>query len=368
LPRASGSPGVAAVVLAVIATFVIIVTVAASARRGTLRPNGGSSGPRLDVAALANVSLAVTPAVMATMTHVPVGNNEYMSVPLSGSAFDSIAFQWKEADLSHAYGFTLSFGTSPPDVAAMTRRVRAVLGSHMSAAGSYSWQAAGGSFTKDDVSVTVRVDDDKPGGNDPHWKQELDTLWDVVRADVLGLKVPVDDDAVRDWLGRGRPLSLLASLDPATDVDASAAAVGKIFPGVRADRWGPIEYRIALDHPLFDGASLVWENHSHAELEKAIFHRTDANDKAANQAALEACLQSAYGPPTWRTETDHVNGTYSSRWSVEGVDGAIEAYSGDVFVMVEAFVPSRSGKPASSSLSTAAWQRTVGVLDACGRH
>jgi hypothetical protein len=129
--------------------FVVVVMVGTFAGRATLGPHGGLLASRLDVAALANVSLAVTPAVMATAMHVPVGNNNYVTVPLSGSAFDSVTFQWDEDDLSHPYTFTLSFGTPPPDVAAITRRLRAVLGSQMSASGSYSWQGADASVTKD---------------------------------------------------------------------------------------------------------------------------------------------------------------------------------------------------------------------------
>jgi hypothetical protein len=196
-------------------------------------------------------------------------------------------------------------------------------------------------------------------------------LWDVVRAEVLGLKVPVDDDVVRDWLGHGRALSLLASVDPATDVDASAAAVRKVFPGALSEQWSSIKYRMALDHPLFDEVTLVWENKSGAELKTANLHPANPDDKEANQAAFEACLRSAFGPPTWRTETDHVNGKYSSRWSLEGADNTIEADSGGVFVVVEAFAVLRSGgtvRPASSRMSTPTWQKVVGVLDACGRH
>jgi hypothetical protein len=367
-PGPSGSPRL---VIAVIALFVVVVVMVGTfARRAALGPHGGLLASRLDVAALANVSLAVTPAAMAAVTHVPVGNNNYMTVPLSGSAFDSVTFQWDEDDLSHPYTFTLSFVTPPPDVAAITRRLRAVLGSQMSASGSYSWQGAGASVTKDYVSAVARVEG-KPGPKNPRWKQQLDTLWDVVRAEVLGLTVPVDDDVVRDWLGRGRAPALLASIDPATDVDASAAAVRKVFPGALSEQWSAITYRIALDHPLFDEVALVWENKRGAELETANFHPLNPADKEANQAAFEACLRSAFGPPTWRTETDHVNGKYSSRWSPEGPDNTIEADSGGVFVVVEAFVLLRSGgtvRPGSSRLSTPAWQKVVGVLDACGRH
>jgi hypothetical protein len=159
---------VVAIMVVVLGAIVFIAVVGASARRGAV-------GPRLDVAALQNVSLAVTPAAMTSATHVPVGNNDYMAVPLSGSTFESIAFQW----------------------------------------------------------------------------------------------------------GRGGPLP-------------------RVFGSPRVRKVG----------------------------------ETD-------QATFEACIQSAYGAPTSRSETDHVNRKHSSRWSLEGT-GELRVDSVDVDIDLETFVPWRA--------------------------
>ncbi len=358
-PLARG-PRVVAVLVIVLAAVAFVVSIGASARHGIL-------GTRLDVAALQNVSLAVTPAAMTTATHVPVGNNEYMAVPLSGSTFESISFQWDEADLSHVYAVRLQFGKSPPDVAAITARLRVVLGSRVDASGNFGWEGASAGFSKDDFSVIARVDGG-PGSKNPHWKQQLDALWDVVRASALGLKVPVDDDVVRDWLGRGRAPSLLASIDPSTDVDASDAAVRRVFPGALCD---PVwtRCRVALDHPLLSEVSLFWEDKSQAELERVEFKLVASEDGATDQVTLEACLQSAYGPPTSSAETEHMKRRHSSTWSL-GDRGVIEVDHGGITVLVENYLPvtARSTGSGRVRMATATWQSLAGVLDACGRH
>jgi hypothetical protein len=351
--------------LAIAGVVILISFIGALAQRSP--GAGGLLGARLDVSALNNVSLEVTPAAMTTTTHVPVGNNEYMMVPLSSCPFKSIAFKWDESDLSHVSYFSLEFANPGQDAAPIRQRLRAALGPHMDASGSYSWGFANASFANGVLSAGVEANDPIEGKN-PHRELQLDTLWNLVRSEALGLKVKVDDAAVRDWLGRGRPPSLLASLDPETNVEASASAVRALFPGATLGQVIEVERTVALDHPLLSEAKLSWDNKSLARLKSARFEPPNQAEAAADQPKFEACLQAAYGPATKRTETDHMKAEYTSEWSFDGDSGEVEVDEFDVTVRVETLVWSFPGGPKPHRMPRASWQRLIGVLDACGRH
>jgi len=172
---------------------------------------------------------------------------------------------------------------------------------------------------------------------------------------------------VRDWLGRGRPLSLLASLDPETDVETSLSAVRGLFPGVTSGQLIDIERSVALDHPLLSEAKLSWENRSLARLKSARFEPPNQAESAANQPTFEACLQAAYGPATKRNETDHMKAKYASEWSLES-NGEVDVDEFDVVVRLQTLVWAPREGPKPRRMSKAGWQKVIGVLDACGRH
>ncbi len=367
---APGVPRGLGVLYAIAGVVLLICVIAALARRNAIGP-GAAVVPRLDVALLRNVSLAVTPPAMAAAMHVPAGTGTDMVVPLSGSPFQSVSFQWNEADLSHASGFGLSFGTPAPDVAAIVQRLRSVLGPRMNTSGDFSWGSASAGLSKDELSASVQMEGPLHGKN-PHWKQQLDTLWDLVRAEALGMNVPVDDTTVRDWLGRGRPLSLLASLDPETDVDGSTAAVQRLFPGLSSDQMGRVQHRVALDHPLFSEATMAWDIGGRTRLQSVSFSAPSQAEAAAEQATFEACLESAYGPPTKRRVDpdylNHANDKHAAEW-VFRENGSVDVDRVDVAVRLETFSFSRPGSPAPGwhRMPRDSWQKVVGVLDACGK-
>lgn len=194
-------PRVIGIFLAIAGAVVVISFVSALAQRGASGA-GGLLSARLDVSALANVSLEVTPTVMTGVTHVPVDNNEYMMVPLSGFPFKSISFKWEEEDLSHVSYFSLAFANPAQDAPPIQQRLRAGLGPRMNASGSYSWGFAHASFVNGELTVSVEADEPIEGKN-LHRELQLDTLWNLVRAQALGLKVTVDDAAVRTGSVRG---------------------------------------------------------------------------------------------------------------------------------------------------------------------
>ena len=366
VPAAAPSRPPVGILLAVACAIVLISVLSALAQRSS-PGSGGLLAGRLDVSALQSVSLEVTPAEMTAATHVPIGNNHYMTVPLSGCPFTSVSFKWDEADLTHVSYFTLALANPAQDAAPIQLRLRAALRPRMDASGSYSWGFANVSFANGELSVGVRAEDPIDGKN-PHREAQLDALWSLVRADALGLKVEVDDGAVRDWLGRGRPLSLLASLEPETSVETSASVVRGLFPGVTMGQGIDVERRVALDHPLLSDAKLSWENRSLARLKSARFEPPTQGEAAADQPIFEACLQEVYGLATKRTETDHMRGRYTSEWSFERGNGGVEVDELGVAVQVETLVWSFPGGPKPHRMPGDKWQRLIGVLDACGRH
>lgn len=129
-----------------------------------------------------------------------------------------------------------------------------------------------------------------------------------------------------------------------------------------------VERIVALDHPLLSEAKLSWENKSLARLKSASFEAPRQAEAASDQPKFEACLEAAYGPATKRIETDHMKAKYSSEWSLDGGNGEIDVDEVDVTVRVEALVWSFPGGPKPHRMPKAAWQRLIGVLDACGRR
>ena len=353
--------------LPILVVFVVVAVVGARVRRATtwapVAEPGANARTGFAVASLAGVTLRQTPEAFARATggdaSVEPGSegNRVVHVALSGGACSSMDVAWPASDPSHAREVRLSGGTGDGE-AAIRQRLAAHLGRRLRG-DHFNWEGAqlsyGTSYARAAADPKISTD------TNPHWKDQADALWDVMRADVLGLKVTVTDAEARDWLGRGYALSSLAAIDPAVDVDHSTAAMQAAFPSVQSRVSIGLRHTIALDHPLFGEAEVTWANEKAGTLQEAMVRPPPqaTDNKFASQDAIEACVQAAYGAPSRRSESDHLRNEHDTEWHPPD-GGEIRVYGHLLTVTVQSHW--------AKKMSRAGWQRAWTVLDACGRR
>jgi hypothetical protein len=314
----------------------------------------------IPVANLASLSVQGSPVRLAATTGVVADADHLMRVPLLGSRFASVTFQWDKDHLTHVDRFSFDSSDARRDDESIRTRLRDVLGRRWNKDAAFNWQGAYLSFDPKSGSLTASVS--VPDTSDPHanWEKQVDALWDVARL-AIGLPVRVDDSAVRDWLGRGYPLTQLATFDSQTDIDRSAAAMTRAFPGSTSSMSGGLDYRLALDHPWFGDAELRWPDAKAAHIERVFLNPPpEHSSKFSNQGDIDACMNRIYGKPAERPDPDHLTGDYSTEWHpTEG--GRVRVFGHAISVWL-------SRDPWTKPMSDTGWKKLMNALDACGRR
>jgi hypothetical protein len=362
------------------AALAVMLASSGAARTG-MDPTSTGAPTALPMARLATLSLRQTPEAMAKITGVaptkdPSGDLA-MRVPLSGGAWDALNVVWDASDPTHAKEVFTYASTAPANDAAIRQRVAAHLGRRFDKNDNFFFNGAyfsyGGTYARAAADLKISTDPNL------HWKDQVDAMWDVLRASVLGLDVAISNGESRDWLGRGYPLTALGAIDPGIDVDRSTAAMQSAFPAVHSQIVNRstgamqsafpavhsqmsirLQHTLAVDHPWYGEVEVKWPNAKGGTLEEAWLRPPpQMNNKFASQADVEACVKAAFGPPHRRYEGDHLGGDYSTDWQpAEG--GEIRVYGQMVDVTVTSpFAPKK--------MSQAGWRKAMNALDACGR-
>ena len=312
-----------------------------------------ATGSWLPIADLAKLSLGQTPEAMAKVTGVPSKPTKLgkigMRVPLSGGAWDTMAVTWDPADPSHAIAVVVFSSAAPADDAAIRERLTKLFGSRLRKDGTFlaPWNSIMVSYDASSASAMY------VGGFDsdafPRWREAQDAAWDVVRSAVLGLDVTVTDAALRDWF-RGYPLSAIAELDPAIDVEHAAAAMEASFPGASPSVSRGFEVTMGVEHPVFGQIKLSWGRGKGSTLKEATLRPPLPASALASLEDLEARVQGALGKPASRRDA----GTF---WK--------PAEGGQVLVTGSGVCITLSDPPSVRSMSRDGWRKVIGVLDAC---
>jgi hypothetical protein len=359
-PASSPIAGIAVfamIVLVIVGGVVPLLALRRAGRSGSPAISLGASG--MAQAALAGIALDVTPEKLEAVTHVGADADYRMRVPLSGSRFDAVTFNWDKENLGHVSEIFLNCSGAQPEDETIRRKLHDLLGRRFEKSESFQWQDSHLYFSPSggvlSIGVTIASGNDK----NPHWKPQIEALWDVVR-EAIGIPLKVDVNKVRDYLGRGEPLGALAKLDPATDIDRSHNALARLFPGVTTRPFIDLDHTVAIDHPWYGEAQLSWKNKAGSRLATVDVRPPPGATKFPNQREIEACVESAFGKPYRRSDPDHLRGDWDTTWQPTG-GGEIRVYQHMVAINV-------ADNPFAKDMPRATWNKTLATLDRCGRR
>ncbi len=331
-----------------------------AARSHTTTGGGLGLGGGFATKSLATLSLAQTPQAMAKLMGGAASafgsDNTSLMVNLSGGPYQRINFTWDKADTSHVKMAYLYADSARPDAAAVHGKLATLLGPRLDAKGTLNYH--GLNFDVDTDTAHVASDLTYITDKNPHWKDQVDAGWDVLRSVVLGLPVTVTPADLRDWMAHGYPMQALGAIDVTADVDHAAAMMQAAFPAVYSRSIGSLEFELALDNPWFSQAELSWQNKKDGLLEEVILRPPPYPVQTfPDQNALEACMQTLIGGKAERRETDHLKGTHSTDWNP--ADGGSVSISENVaFVRVtSSFV--------KKGMSRAEFSRIVSGMGGC---
>jgi hypothetical protein len=323
---------------------------------------GLTGGGGMSTASLATLSLAQTPVALAKVTGVQPtaigGSDPNMMVTLSGGPYNRINFGWDKDDQSHVKMAYLYADTPPPNQAATHAKLATMLGPRFDSKGSMNWQGLNFSY---DVDTAYAIGNPGVGiMKNPHWKEQVDAGWDVLRSVVLGLPVTVTDAEKRDWLGHGYTLASLATIDTTVDVDHATAMMQAAYPGVASEEMIGLRFTLAIDNPWFGEAELTWKNEKAGAFEEVLIRPpADHSTAFTNQTDIEACVQSLVGGVGKRNESDHLKADHDTDWRPAG-GGEVRVYGGMVDVtLISAF--------AAKKMARGEYEKVMQGLDACGR-
>jgi len=309
---------------------------------------------------LAPVTLRESPEQLAKITRATMDAQRLMRVPLSGSRFDAVTFEWDAAHLAHVKRFYFNLSGSSPQDEPIRKRLRELLGRRFDGE-RLLWEGCGLYFPRTGGVLNADVDLTRPiTGENPYWKEQAETLWAVVKSAALGLPGAVDPQAVRDWLGGGYPFGALASLDTGADVDRSEAAVKALFRGAVKGLHIDLTYKVALDHPWFGHAELSWPNKKASQLEEVELRPPPGDQKFQNQPDMVTCTTAALGKPDRESEGDHLRGGGKDYTWRPKDGGEVRIYEHMVMIRVR-------GNPFAPPMPKDRFQKIVQSLDECGR-
>ena len=329
---------------------------------GDVAPKAAPAGDALQISSLASISLAQTPESMATATGQPphrgVTGEIEMTVPLRGGAFTRMELSWDPADPTHVREVDLYGDAPPPHDAAIRKKLSNLFGRRLDKDGDMSW--GGARFSYDGEHGHLDADRTIVAAPNPHWKAQVDAMWNVLRGAVLELPVEISEADERAWLGRGYPLATVASIDVATDTDHADAMLRKLFPGVAARVVIDVEHVVAIDHPWYGAATLAWKNAKGGALQELLLRPPpDTDGNFRDQEAIETCAQALIGGTPRRNPENRADPNHDSEWRPSG-GGSLRVYRHMVVVaVVSPFVQRKMDAPE--------FARIVRGLDACGR-
>lgn len=364
------SNSVAAIV--VFATLISVIAagaVGAILMRSNARSASGQSGApawpggpkRLEPQALAKVTMKESPEALEELTGVAMDAQHTMRVPLAHPSWEAVTFRWDPEHLDHVREVFFN-GKAAKGDPSVRKAIKAVVGRRLQK-DSFQWDGCGLHLSNANDYLGVNITVDQPGAQqieNPHWRKQSEALWKLARSAALGVGDVPSPVEVRDWLGGGHPVAALGKLDPSANIDESEAAVKSLFPGAVRRLFIDLDYKVALDHPWYGEAQLAWKNKKGARLaEISLDPPPGANNKFADQKAVDDCVTAAFGKPKRESEGQHVGGSRDTTWNPAG-GGSIRVYEHMLVITLR-------DSPFSSPMSEATFHKTIDALDRCGR-
>ncbi|MGK3994172.1 hypothetical protein [Sorangium sp. So ce1024] len=350
--------GAATTILVALGFFVSAASSrATSGHRATTAPVAPSG---LALEQLASITMRERAEDLAKLPGATLVEKTRVRVPLASPAWSMITFEWDAAHPEHVRQFYLNNPSPHSSYGEVRRRLEGLLPKRWTG-DSFGWRGISLHFTPSSGGLNVNASPpDAIGGGNPYWKEQIELMWRVVQSAALGLPAQVDPAAVRDYLGGGYPLATLAKIDLATDVDASAAAIKKLFPGAPSEKRVQLTYHVAIDHPWFGMAELSWENARGGKLVTVVIRPPGSGAALAHQDRISACIGDGFGLKPRISEADYLAKKRYYSYDLKG-GGAVWVY--DTMVMIRL---SKFGN--TPPMTQASWERLLPILDACGRE
>lgn len=321
--------------------------------------SGSSASGRLSRAQLLTLTMRESPEQLSRITGVKPGANHQMYVPLSDDRFESITFTWDPKQPEHVQAVSLRMTNAKEHQAIVGKRLTEIFGARFTPP-MVSWEGSSLHYMPESRLLNFKADlSEMIFGQNLFWREQVETLWAVVKVAALDQKGPVDPQAMRDYLGAGYPLRAMTSLDLQTDVDRSAAAVKAIYRGAVPKLHIDLEYSIALDHPLFGSATIGWENKKASLVQEVRLWPRPGQQKFGNQAQLVACMTALLGKPSQVSEGDHLRGgNQDFTWRPKG-GGEVRIYEHLISISLRSVF--------TAPMPRDQFQRVIPAFDACGR-
>ncbi len=291
-----------------IGVTIVGAVVASQAVRGKSTKAGGSlfsSGAT--PAMLAALNLNQTPAAIAKALSGRLSDKS-VYVPLSDPRFEYVSFSWDEKNLDHPSNFY--FGSRNGVVA--DARMEQILTSRLHAGlekGSWNWFGASGLHVQEksaSIGGHVRMTVSGKGTDieNPRWKDKLGALWKVALEAAFAIPASISPADAFELLGKGHPLSKLASIDASTTVETAPDTMKRLFPGSAVSTFISLDVDVSIEHPLFKHADMAWKNEKGGQLQSV--HFRPKTHWPSRRAAFVECATGKLGKPDAR-ETDYVN-------------------------------------------------------------
>lgn len=324
---------------------------------GNALPGGVSSVSGLDPARLATVTLRERREDLSKALGGEARDNS-LRVPLASKDWTAITFEWDPAHPEHVLKFYLNCDSPHPAYAGVRQKLERALPRRWNG-DSWRWEGVSLYYAQKSGVLSVNVEPEQERSRkNPYWKQQSEAMWSAVRAAALGLPSPLDQAAVRHYLGGGYPITEIGKVDFEADVDASAAAVARVFPGAEGEKRIGLDYTVALDHPWLEQAELSWSNNKGAKL-KGVDLRKSSGKPLDHQEELAKCVESGFGVRPKVNESDYLEKKRDYSF-VPKEGGHIRVYQHMVAINMREY-------PFAPPMPKATFEKALAVLDACGR-
>jgi len=333
---------------------------AAVAAKSPRRGSPGSSSGQADAHTtrdLASITLEESPKELGKKLGISP-TDKSLRVPLQGSSFDAITFQWGD-DTSHVLDFYLNCPSPMPGYAALRKKLAAKLPNRWSTDEHWGWEDASIYWGRDGGVLSVHVSPKHDEGENPQWKAQSEALWNVVRVALLDLDGTVDAKTLRDALGGGAPLTDLPKIAFEADIDGSRAAVNAVFPGATMRKSSDLYFTVALDHPFLGKAELQWPNKKGGKLKEIELWPRTGTEFGPAQEKMNACISSAFSIKGEKYEHDYLTKKYDTSFRLPQ-GGHVRVYYHLVAISFREY-------PWAGPMKKETWEKLAGVLDACGR-
>lgn len=276
-----------------------------------------------------------------------VTSSTQIVVPLNSDRYEELTLRYaNEADDVPSYfSIELRHGKKPDEA------TRDLLASRLNGGlsdGHWSWGDTRISWS----TVGLSADLGKTGPIAVRHRRAA-AAWSTIIGAAFNPAVAAPVDEVREVLGGGYPVALLARLPPSTPIDHAKSEVATLFPGALIESKVQMNAIIPLDHPFVRSATVGWFASVGGTVRDVRFDGKAALDPRLDSFAR--CLATTLGPPRV-TVVNPVEDTKSYTFHVGNAQ--IDVRSG-----LSMSAAGAHGLPETVDGDT--WKKLVAAIDGC---